>query len=83
MASGMANTGFGLETPARHFKLDFRPLAAEHYILLCTASTLAGEPVQALPGRAWAAPGWPRWTRCRGTTPAMPAVQPLEVAFEA
>jgi len=66
VASGMADVGFGLETPARHFKLDFLPLASERYFLLCHAdrletpalqqvlSTLRSEPfraaVDALPG---------------------------------
>lgn len=40
VASGMADVGFGLETPARHFRLDFLPLASERYFLLCRASTL-------------------------------------------
>lgn len=35
VASGMADVGFGLETPARRFKLDFVPIARERYFLLC------------------------------------------------
>ncbi|MEK8033896.1 substrate-binding domain-containing protein [Ideonella sp. DXS29W] len=35
VASGMADVGFGLEPPARHFKLDFVPIAFERYFLLC------------------------------------------------
>lgn len=35
VASGMADVGFGLEPPARHFKLDFVPIASERYFLLC------------------------------------------------
>ncbi len=35
VASGMADAGFGLEPPARHFKLDFVPVATERYFLLC------------------------------------------------
>lgn len=35
VASGMADVGFGLEPPARHFKLDFVPVATERYFLLC------------------------------------------------
>jgi molybdate-binding protein len=35
VASGMADVGFGLETPARHFHLDFIPLANERYFLVC------------------------------------------------
>jgi molybdate transport repressor ModE-like protein len=35
VASGMADAGFGLEPPARHFKLDFVPMATERYFLLC------------------------------------------------
>ncbi len=40
VASGMADVGFGVETPARRFKLDFLPLASERYFLLCKDSTL-------------------------------------------
>jgi molybdate-binding protein len=32
--------GFGLETPARHFKLDFVPLASERYFLLCRSAAM-------------------------------------------
>ena len=35
VASGMADVGFGVETPARRFKLDFIPLQTERYFLLC------------------------------------------------
>lgn len=35
VASGMADVGFGLEPPARQFKLDFVPIAVERYFLLC------------------------------------------------
>jgi len=35
VASGMADAGFGVETPARRFKLDFIPLQTERYFLLC------------------------------------------------
>ncbi|MCH7343946.1 helix-turn-helix transcriptional regulator [Pelomonas sp. CA6] len=35
VASGMADVGFGLEPPARQFKLDFVPIASERYFLLC------------------------------------------------
>lgn len=47
VASGMADVGFGLETPARQFGLDFIPLAKERYFLLCRAATLALPAVQA------------------------------------
>lgn len=40
VASGMADTGFGLEPPARQFKLDFLPLARERYFLLCRTALL-------------------------------------------
>jgi molybdate transport repressor ModE-like protein len=48
VASGMADVGFGLETPARHFKLDFLPLASERYFLLCHTSALERAPMQTL-----------------------------------
>lgn len=35
VASGMADVGFGLEPPARQFRLDFVPMATERYFLLC------------------------------------------------
>ncbi len=35
VASGMADVGFGLEPPARSFKLDFVPVTTERYFLLC------------------------------------------------
>lgn len=35
VASGMADVGLGVETPARQFKLDFVPIETERYFLLC------------------------------------------------
>jgi molybdate transport repressor ModE-like protein len=40
VASGMADVGFGLEPPARRFKLDFIPLASERYFLMCHAAAV-------------------------------------------
>jgi len=40
IASGLADVGFGLETPARRFGLDFIPMAMERYFLMCDASSL-------------------------------------------
>jgi len=40
VASGMADVGFGVETPARHFKLDFVPIQTERYFLLCDERSL-------------------------------------------
>lgn len=40
VASGMADAGIGLETPARQFKLDFMPLQTERYFLLCQERSL-------------------------------------------
>ena len=40
VASGMADVGFGLEPPARHFKLDYVPLANERYFLLCRTASM-------------------------------------------
>ncbi len=40
VASGMADVGFGVETPARHFNLDFVPLQTERYFLLCEERSL-------------------------------------------
>ncbi len=47
VASGMADAGLGVETPARHFKLDFVPLASERYFLLCHEQSLLKPGVQA------------------------------------
>jgi putative molybdopterin biosynthesis protein len=40
VASGMADVGLGVEPPAREFKLDFVPIAAERYFFICHAHTL-------------------------------------------
>ena len=40
IGSGMADVGFGLERPARHFKLDFLPLATERYFAVCHRDAL-------------------------------------------
>lgn len=40
VASGMADVGLGVETPARQFKLDFVPIQRERYFLLCEERSL-------------------------------------------
>lgn len=40
IASGMADAGFGVETPAQRFGLDFRPLVSERYFFACRAEFL-------------------------------------------
>ena len=40
VASGMADVGFGVETAARRFDLDFIPVIRERYFLACHASAL-------------------------------------------
>ncbi len=40
VGSGMADVAFGLELPARQFKLDFLPLATERYFMLCRREAL-------------------------------------------
>ena len=40
IASGLADAGFGVETAARQFKLDFVPFASERYFLVCDDDTL-------------------------------------------
>jgi molybdate-binding protein len=47
VASGMADAGFGVETPARRFGLDFIPVVQERYFLLCTDETLQQPQLQA------------------------------------
>lgn len=48
VASGMADVGLGVEPPARHFGLDFVPLATERYFLVCRASDLEKPGLQAV-----------------------------------
>jgi molybdate transport repressor ModE-like protein len=48
VASGMADVGFGVETPARQFKLDFVPIQTERYFLVCEAKSLDAPAVRAL-----------------------------------
>ncbi len=40
VASGMADVGFGIETGARRFGLDFIPIATERYFLACSAERM-------------------------------------------
>jgi molybdate-binding protein len=42
VGSGMADVAFGLELPARQFKLDFLPLARERYFVIARADALEG-----------------------------------------
>jgi molybdate transport repressor ModE-like protein len=48
VASGMADVGFGLEMPARQFRLDFIPLAMERCFLVCDTALLDTPPMRAL-----------------------------------
>ena len=48
VASGMADVGFGVEPPARRFKLDFVPLATERYFFLCRDADLQRPELQAV-----------------------------------
>jgi molybdate transport repressor ModE-like protein len=48
VASDMADAGFGLEAPARQFKLEFIPSQVERYFLLCEEKTLDAPAVQDL-----------------------------------
>jgi molybdate-binding protein len=41
VASGMADAGFGVETPAKRFGLEFLPLASERYFFACSAEFLS------------------------------------------
>jgi molybdate-binding protein len=40
IASGLADAGFGVETAARRFKLEFIPVATERYFLICDDDSL-------------------------------------------
>ncbi|MGA2552144.1 MAG: substrate-binding domain-containing protein [Burkholderiaceae bacterium] len=46
VASGKADAGFGVETPARQFDLEFMPLHTERYFLLCRRDALLLSQVQ-------------------------------------
>jgi len=46
VASGLADAGFGVETGARLFNLDFIPVASERYFLICNANMLATPSVE-------------------------------------
>jgi molybdate transport repressor ModE-like protein len=46
VGSAMADIGFGLERPARHFKLDFIPLATEHYFAICRRDALGSPEIE-------------------------------------
>lgn len=46
VASGMADVGFGIETGARRFGLDFIPMAAERYFLICHQDRLHSKPIE-------------------------------------
>jgi molybdate transport repressor ModE-like protein len=46
IASGMADAGFGIETPARAFNLEFLPVETERYFLICRADSLDLPPLR-------------------------------------
>lgn len=47
VASGMADAGFGVETAARRFQLDFIPVIGEQYFLACRVDALQAPTVRA------------------------------------
>mgnify|MGYP000261114152 CR=1 FL=1 len=47
-ASGMADAGLAVETPAKRFKLDFVPLVTERYFLLANQSDLDSPAIRAV-----------------------------------
>jgi putative molybdopterin biosynthesis protein len=72
VAAGMADIGFGVEAAARQFKLDFIPIAQEHYLMICHRRTLRQTACQqfldqirspAFQARVASLPGY-RSTRC-------------------
>lgn len=48
VASDMADAGYGIETPARQFKLDFVPSQTERYFLLCNVASIESPTVQGM-----------------------------------
>ena len=82
VASGMADVGFGLETAARQFKLDFIPLASERYFLLCRAATLAAPALQPVLALLHSAAFRAAMQTLPGYDPAnLGRVTPLQAAF--
>ena len=82
VASGMADVGFGLETAARQFKLDFIPLASERYFLLCRAATLAVPALQPVLALLHSAAFRAAMQTLPGYDPAnLGRVTPLQAAF--
>lgn len=48
VASGVADVGFGLETVAKSFRLDFVPITNERYFFVCRHETLVSPEVDAM-----------------------------------
>lgn len=48
IASGMADAGFGVQTAAHRFKLDFIPVAQERYFIACNSAALKSETMRNL-----------------------------------
>jgi molybdate-binding protein len=48
VASGMADAGFGVEVPAREFKLEFLPTHRERYFFVCHERNLASADMRRL-----------------------------------
>jgi molybdate-binding protein len=48
VASGMADVGFGVETAARQFKLDFLPMVDDRYTLACRTESLREPAIRVL-----------------------------------
>ena len=46
IASGMADVGFGLETAARRFGLDFVPVLKERYFFACESAAIERPPLR-------------------------------------
>jgi putative molybdopterin biosynthesis protein len=57
VAGGLADAGVAIEAAARQYGLDFLPLAADEYFLVCLAESLEQPAVQAL-RRALQDPAW-------------------------
>ncbi len=56
VASAMADVGYGVETPARRFGLDFLPHLSERYFFACRRDALGSPGVRAVIDRLQAAP---------------------------
>lgn len=72
VAAGMADVGFGVESAARQFNLDFVDIVSEHYLLLCHKDRLNDPNLQHLLELMRSQPFIERIQEVQGYTPDRP-----------